>query len=74
MQLFEHGLEYWRVAKRCRSHREANPAIVPTAIRDMQRLLPTASPAVARRISSFIAANQPKPPRNSPPSDGPRVA
>lgn len=75
MILHEQGKAYWQIASRCRAHRDTNPAIVPTAVRDMERLLAsTRSQAVIRRINTFIAANQRKPPSNTPPSGGPRVA
>jgi len=75
MILIERGKAYWEIAKRCRHHRASNPAIVPTAVRDMERLFAvTGSDAVRRRITSFISANRTKPPGNFPPNDGPRYA
>ena len=75
MILYEQGLKYWQIAKRCRSHRDANPRIVPTAVRDMERLqAETHSPAVLRRINMFIAANRSKPQGSPPTNDGPRYA
>jgi hypothetical protein len=75
MIFYDSALEYWKIAKRCRAHRETNPAIVPTAVRDMQRLLADGcTEAVRKRVNSFIAANRTKPPRDLPPSGGPRYA
>lgn len=71
MLLYEQGKPYWEVARRFHAHRD-NPAIHPTAVRDMQRIQQsTTSPAVQRRVASFIARHQTKPPSNN---DGPRVA
>jgi hypothetical protein len=75
MILYEQGLPYWTVAKRYHAHRHTSKAIGPTAVRDMIRLQQqTRSPAVQRRIGSFIAAHQSPPPGMFPNGSGPRVA
>lgn len=74
MILYEQGKAYWEVARRYHTHR-SNPAIKPTAVRDMQRLQQqTHSAAVLRRINTFITAHQTQPPGNFPGGSGPRYA
>jgi len=73
--IYEVGKPYWEIAKRFHAHRDTSTLIGPTAVRDMIRLHAVAeSPAVLRRVSSFIARHQRQLPGTLPPNDGPRRA
>jgi hypothetical protein len=74
MILYEKGIHYWAIARRFHQHRTA-PLMRATAVRDMRKLRSeTQSPAVLKRVNSFIARHQSPPPGISPNGSGPRRA